>query len=107
MRRADSIVICNGFAQALRLVVQVIRDRGGRRIAGEDPGFQDLRLAAEDHGLEVVPIPVDEAGLDVAALARTKVDAVVVTPAHHFPTGPSCRPSGGPHSSPGRRTAAP
>ena len=34
-----------------------------------------------------MPIPVDEAGLDVAALARTKVDAVVVTPAHHFPTG--------------------
>src|SRR5262245_29096510 len=79
----EDIVICNGFAQALRLVVQVIRDHGGRRIAGEDPGFQDLRLAAEDHGLEVVPIPVDDAGLDIAALARTKVDAVVVTPAHH------------------------
>ncbi|HET9344821.1 MAG TPA: PLP-dependent aminotransferase family protein [Candidatus Limnocylindrales bacterium] len=83
----DEIVICNGFAQALRLVVQVLKNDGGRRVAGEDPGFQDLRLAAEDHGLEVVPVPVDEAGLDVAALARTKVDAVVVTPAHHFPTG--------------------
>jgi GntR family transcriptional regulator/MocR family aminotransferase len=83
----DDIVISNGFAQALRLVVQVIKDDGGRRIAGEDPGFQDLRLATEDHGLELVPVPVDEAGLDVAALARTKVDAVVVTPAHHFPTG--------------------
>jgi GntR family transcriptional regulator / MocR family aminotransferase len=83
----DEIVICNGFAQALRLVVQVVADGGGRRVAGEDPGFGDLRLAAEDHGLEVVPVPVDEAGLDVAALARTRVDAVVVTPAHHFPTG--------------------
>jgi GntR family transcriptional regulator/MocR family aminotransferase len=83
----DSIVICNGFAQALRLVVQVVRDNGGRRIAGEDPGFQDLRLAAADHGIELVPVPVDDEGLDVAALARTRVDAVVVTPAHHFPTG--------------------
>jgi GntR family transcriptional regulator/MocR family aminotransferase len=83
----DEIVICNGFAQALRLVVQVVADGGGRRVAGEDPGFGDLRLAAEDHGVEVVPVPVDEAGLDVAALARTRVDAVVVTPAHHFPTG--------------------
>jgi GntR family transcriptional regulator/MocR family aminotransferase len=83
----DDIVVCNGFAQALRLTVQIVKDRGGRRIAGEDPGFQDLRLAAIDHGLETVPVPVDEAGLDVAALARTPVDAVVVTPAHHFPTG--------------------
>jgi GntR family transcriptional regulator/MocR family aminotransferase len=83
----DDIVICNGFAQALRLVVQVVADGGGRRVAGEDPGFGDLRLAAEDHRLEVVLVPVDESGLDVAALARTRVDAVVVTPAHHFPTG--------------------
>ncbi|HEX5013279.1 MAG TPA: PLP-dependent aminotransferase family protein, partial [Candidatus Limnocylindrales bacterium] len=83
----DDIVVCNGFAQALRLVVQVVKDRGGRRIAGEDPGFNDLRLASLDHGLEAVPVPVDEAGLDVDALARTNVDAVVVTPAHHFPTG--------------------
>ena len=84
----ESIVICNGFAQALRLVVQVVKEGGGRRIAGEDPGFQDLRLAAADHGLEVVPIPVDDAGLDVAGPGRgRRVDAVVVTPAHHFPTG--------------------
>jgi GntR family transcriptional regulator/MocR family aminotransferase len=35
----------------------------------------------------VIPVPVDEGGLDVEALARTKADVVVVTPAHHFPTG--------------------
>jgi GntR family transcriptional regulator/MocR family aminotransferase len=83
----EHIVISNGFAQALRLMVQVVKDQGGRRIAGEDPGFQDLRLAAADHGMEVVPVPVDESGIDVAALSRSSVDAVVVTPAHHFPTG--------------------
>ena len=83
----DDIVVCNGFAQALRLVVQVVKDRGGRRIAGEDPGFQDRWLAGLDHGIDAVAVPVDEAGLDVEALARTRVDAVVVTPAHHFPTG--------------------
>src|SRR5262245_15665175 len=84
---ADDIVICNGFAQALRLVVQVVKDRGGRRIAGEDPGFQDLRLAGLDHAVDAVPVPVDDQGLDVEALARTRAEAVVVTPAHHFPTG--------------------
>ena len=101
----ESIVICNGFAQALRLVVQVVKDAGGRRIAGEEPGLQDLRRAAADHGLEFVPVPVDDAGLDVAALDRRRVDAVVVTPAHHFPRAQSCRPSAGRRSSPGPRIA--
>jgi GntR family transcriptional regulator/MocR family aminotransferase len=83
----DTIVVCNGFAQALRLVAQVVRNAGGRRIAGEDPGFKEVGQAAIDHGLELVPVPVDADGLDVAALARAEVDAVVVTPAHQFPTG--------------------
>jgi GntR family transcriptional regulator/MocR family aminotransferase len=37
--------------------------------------------------LTPVPVPVDEHGLDVDALERLGVDAVTVTPAHHFPTG--------------------
>jgi len=83
----DAIVICNGFAQAQRLVVQVVREAGGRRIAAEDPGFAEAEMAVRDHGLELVPIRVDEDGLDVAALARSGADAVLVTPAHQFPTG--------------------
>ena len=84
---ADAIVICNGFAQAQRLVVQVVREAGGRRIAAEDPGFAEAATAARDHGLEIVPVRVDDEGLDVAMLARADADAVVVTPAHQFPTG--------------------
>ena len=38
-------------------------------------------------GLEVIPVPVDADGIDVAALAQTGADAVLVTPAHQFPTG--------------------
>jgi GntR family transcriptional regulator/MocR family aminotransferase len=83
----DDVVVCNGFAQALRLFVQTIREDGEGSVAGEDPGFNDLRLAGADNGLDVVPVPVDDHGIDVAALARTAVRAVVVTPAHHFPTG--------------------
>ena len=84
---ADTIVICNGFAQAQRLVVQVVREAGGRRIAAEDPGFAEAATAARDHGLEIAPIRVDDEGLDVAMLARANADAVVVTPAHQFPSG--------------------
>jgi GntR family transcriptional regulator/MocR family aminotransferase len=83
----DAIVICNGFAQAQRLVVQVVRERGGRRIAAEDPGFAEAASAARDHGVEIVPVRVDEDGLDVSMLARVGADLVIVTPAHQFPTG--------------------
>jgi GntR family transcriptional regulator/MocR family aminotransferase len=78
----ERMVICNGFAQAIGLVTQALKARGARRIAVEDPGQRDTY----SH-LEIVPVPVDEAGIVVDALARTDADAVVVTPAHHFPTG--------------------
>ena len=38
-------------------------------------------------GLEAVPIAVDEHGLDVTELERVDVDAVVLSPAHQYPTG--------------------
>ena len=38
-------------------------------------------------GLEAVPIRVDEHGLDVAELEGIDVDAVVLSPAHQYPTG--------------------
>ena len=84
---AERIVICNGFAQALGLVTQVVRANGGTRIAVEDPGQRDAIRAARQNGLEVVSIPVDDDGIVVEALHRVDADAVVLTPAHHFPTG--------------------
>jgi len=41
----------------------------------------------------VRPVPVDEAGLDVAALKDGDAEAVIVTPAHHFPTGAVLTPA--------------
>jgi GntR family transcriptional regulator/MocR family aminotransferase len=84
---AERIVICNGFAQAMDIVAQLVKATGGNRIAVEDPGHHDTAVAAHRHGLDTVPVPVDEDGIVVEALARTGADAVSVTPAHHFPTG--------------------
>ncbi len=84
---AERVVICNGFAQALVLVTHVLKARGCRRLAIEDPGPRDTIRSAGFSGLQSVPIPVDDAGIDVAALARTDADAVMITPAHHLPTG--------------------
>lgn len=81
------IVVCAGFTQAKNLVWRVLRARGATRVALEDPGQPEVRRSVLRAGLTPVPIPVDEFGLRVAELDRVKVDAVLVTPAHQFPTG--------------------
>jgi GntR family transcriptional regulator / MocR family aminotransferase len=45
------------------------------------------RLIVEQAGMEVVPIPLDGDGLRVDLLEAKPAAAVVVTPAHQFPTG--------------------
>jgi GntR family transcriptional regulator / MocR family aminotransferase len=83
----ELMLVCVGFAQGLSLTCRWLRSHGVERIAVEDPGWHQHRLIAEQAGLEVIPIPTDDAGLDLPALERSDAEAVVVTPAHHFPTG--------------------
>ena len=83
----ERMVICNGFAQGFALVARVLRTRGATTIAMEDPGQVEARETTVVHGLRAVAVPVDESGIVVEALARTGADAVLVTPAHQFPTG--------------------
>lgn len=87
LTRPDQIVICNGFAQALVLISQAFQKRGIRRIALEDPCQPDLRRIVSDAGLVPVSVPVDERGIRIDVLERLKVQAVLITPAHQFPTG--------------------
>ena len=82
-----SIVITNGFAQGMGLVARVLRRAGSSRLAVEDPGQRDVLVTAREAGLEVVPVPVDGMGVDIGALEESGADVVLVTPAHHFPTG--------------------
>lgn len=84
----DRIVICAGYAQGLRLALRALADRGVRVVAFEDPGVPDSATAAATSlGITAVPVPVDQDGIDVAALAATTAGAVIVTPAHQWPTG--------------------
>jgi GntR family transcriptional regulator/MocR family aminotransferase len=89
----DRIVICNGFAQALHLALEVLADAGVRMLAVEDPGQSDVPAVARRHRLTIAAIPADEDGIDVKALARSDADAVLVTPAHQFPVGGVLPPS--------------
>ena len=84
---ADHFVVCNGFTQGVSLFAELVLATGGRRIALEDPGFHEVVVIAQRAGLNVVRIPVDDGGLRVDQLDRARVDAVVVTPAHQYPTG--------------------
>lgn len=81
------VVVVAGVAQALGLLAQVLPGAGVRRVAVEDPGSLGARQQLEHGGLDVVGVPVDAAGLDVAALRASGARAVLMTPAHQFPTG--------------------
>jgi GntR family transcriptional regulator / MocR family aminotransferase len=83
----DRMMITSGITQAVVLVARALRARGVDAIAFEDPCFGLHRQAVINAGLEVVPIPVDDDGLDVAKLLAHNVGAVLVAPAHSYPTG--------------------
>ena len=80
-------MICTGFTQGLSLLCRWLAAQDVERVALEDPGWHPHRLIVEQAGLEVVPVPVDEEGLRVDLLAASGATAVIVTPAHQFPTG--------------------
>jgi GntR family transcriptional regulator/MocR family aminotransferase len=83
----DRMVITSGITQAVVLVARALRARGVETVAVEDPCFGLHRQAVINTGLKVVPIPVDDDGLDVAKLLAHNVGAVLVAPAHSYPTG--------------------
>ncbi|MFD7161530.1 PLP-dependent aminotransferase family protein [Kribbella sp. NPDC059898] len=85
--RPENMMICNGFAQGSRLLLQVLVAQGYKRLAVENPSDNDLREVAVAAGIDVVGVPMLETGIDVAALARSGADVVLVTAAHQFPTG--------------------
>jgi GntR family transcriptional regulator/MocR family aminotransferase len=81
------IIVVTGVAQALALLARVLRRHGHGEVAVEDPGSRGARDDLAYWGLRPVPVPVDEHGLDVSELARGDARAVLLTPAHQFPTG--------------------
>ncbi|HJD84752.1 PLP-dependent aminotransferase family protein [Kitasatospora aureofaciens] len=88
----DRIVVCSGFAHALRLLfdgaapVLPPAEQGPLAVEAYGLGFHRGLLAAA--GVPAVPLPIDEQGARVDELARhPDVRTVLLTPAHQFPTG--------------------
>ena len=85
---ADQVIICSGMFQGLGLVLRALAGQGLTRVGFEDPGSPaSMTATAAWAGVEAVPVPVDDQGVDVAALDATRARAVVLTPAHQWPTG--------------------
>jgi GntR family transcriptional regulator / MocR family aminotransferase len=86
--RADPelLVVCTGFVQAVGLLARALHGHGARRIAVEALGLPDTRTLLRAAGLETVELPLDEDGARVEELDGG-TQAVLLTPAHQFPTG--------------------
>lgn len=83
----DEVVITAGTAQTLTLLAQVLHGEDVRAVAVEDPGSLGARQHLRNGALATPPVPVDPEGIRVDALRATDAPAVLLTPAHQFPTG--------------------
>ncbi|MGX1755799.1 MocR-like pyridoxine biosynthesis transcription factor PdxR [Streptomyces lydicus] len=83
----DEVLIVSGTAQALGLIAQVLHRDGIRETAVEDPGSLGAQQHLRHWQQATPPVPVDEYGIRVDALRASGARAVLLTPAHQFPTG--------------------
>jgi GntR family transcriptional regulator/MocR family aminotransferase len=81
------VIVVAGVAQALGLLAQVLRQDGITQIAVEDPSSLGARQHLWSWQLGTPPIRVDDEGLRVSELREGDAAAVLLTPAHQFPTG--------------------
>ena len=95
----ERVVICSGFHHGLTLMAQALRARRVQAVAVESYGLDLYRDLLTGAGLRTPPLYVDEYGARTDELARLRgVGAVLMTPAHQYPTGVAL--------SPDRRSAA-
>jgi GntR family transcriptional regulator/MocR family aminotransferase len=80
---AEDVVLCAGAGQAFVTIAEAL---GPVKLAVEDPGHEGIRGLFAKRGLEPVPTRVDDEGVVVAELPDD-ARAVLLTPAHQFPTG--------------------
>jgi GntR family transcriptional regulator/MocR family aminotransferase len=95
----EQVIITSGSLQALGILARVLTSAGafagpaGGAVAMEDPGMTLHQQAVRQAGQAVVPLPVDGDGARIDLLAGTGAQAVVLTPAHQYPTGVVLHPA--------------
>ena len=89
----ERVVICSGFHHGLMLMAQALRARRVRAVAVESYGLDVYRDLLTSAGLRTPALSIDERGMRIDELARLRgVGAVLMTPAHQYPTGVALHP---------------
>ncbi|MGW3325558.1 MocR-like pyridoxine biosynthesis transcription factor PdxR [Streptomyces virginiae] len=88
----EQIVLCAGFLHGLTLLAGVLRARRVREVAVEGYGLDFHRDLLVRAGLRTRPLGVDAEGARTGELTAT-AGAVLLTPAHQFPTGVALTPA--------------
>ncbi|MGW9172627.1 MocR-like pyridoxine biosynthesis transcription factor PdxR [Streptomyces decoyicus] len=86
----ERIVICSGFAHALRLLLPAVLPGP---LAVESYGLPFHRHLLTTAGIPTRPLDIDEHGADTAGLTTfSDLGAALLTPAHQFPIGVPLHP---------------
>ncbi len=88
----ERIVLCAGFLHGLALLAGVLRARRVREVAVEGYGLDFHRDLLARAGLRTRPLGVDGEGARTGELTAA-AGAVLLTPAHQFPTGVALTPA--------------
>ncbi|MFJ6794819.1 PLP-dependent aminotransferase family protein [Streptomyces sp. NPDC091268] len=88
----ERIVLCAGFVHGLMLLARVLRARRVREVAVEGYGLDVHRDLLAGAGLRTRAMGVDGAGAVTTGLPA-EAGAVLLTPAHQFPTGAALTPA--------------
>ncbi len=84
---ADRVVVCSSAANGLSLLVSALVEQGGATVGIEEPGMVGRERVISRAGGRWRPLDVDDDGLRIDRLLSSDLDAVLVSPAHQFPTG--------------------
>ncbi|MGO4690134.1 MocR-like pyridoxine biosynthesis transcription factor PdxR [Glaciibacter sp. 2TAF33] len=86
--RPEQIVITSGFNHGLMVIARALASHGVDMIAVEGYGLDIYRSVLSDEGMKIPPLRVDNGGASVEDLVGiSDAGAVLLTPAHQFPTG--------------------
>ncbi|MEU3221749.1 PLP-dependent aminotransferase family protein [Streptomyces sp. NPDC006976] len=89
----ERIVVCAGFVHGLMLLGRVLRGRRVREVAVESYGLHVHTRLLTEAGLRIPCLPLDHLGSRTGELhALRGAGAVLLTPAHQFPTGVPLHP---------------
>ena len=84
---ADRVVVCSSAANGLSLITSALVEQGGGTVAIEEPGMVGRERVISRAGGRWRPLDVDGDGLRIDQLLASELAAVLVSPAHQFPTG--------------------